>query len=68
MVWEVLSVVNEEGPTILGPYQTEHMAAWRAEQDRVRLARIGYDLVWYTIREVQNGLGARQGSEDRDIH
>ena len=68
MAWEVLRVVNEEGPTILGPYQTEHMAAWRAEQDRVRLARIGYDLVWYTIREVQNGLGCDDECEDRDIH
>jgi len=38
----------------LGPYQTEHMAAWRAEQDRVRLARIGYDpdLIWYEVKEV----------------
>ena len=54
MAWEVLRVVNEEGPTILGPYQTEHMAAWRAEQDRVRLARIGYDpdLIWYEVKEV----------------
>ena len=54
MAWEVLRVVNEEGPTILGPYQTEHMAAWRAEQDRVRLARIGYDpdLIWYDVKEV----------------
>jgi hypothetical protein len=63
MAWEVRRVVNEEGCTTLGPYQTEHMAAWRAEQDAVKLRRLGYDLVWYEIVEVTDGVPDRACEE-----
>ena len=55
MSWEIRRVVNEEGLTILGPYRTRHMAELRADQDRARLAYLGYDLVWYEFVEIKNG-------------
>ena len=55
MGWEVRRVVNEEGLTILGPYRTRHMAELRADQDRARLAYLGYDLVWYEFVEITDG-------------
>jgi hypothetical protein len=59
MAWEVHRVVNEEGLTILGPYRTRHMAELRADQDRARLARFGYDLVWYDFAEMRDGTPER---------
>ena len=55
MGWEIRRVVNEEGLTVLGLYRTRHMAELRADQDRARLARVGYDLVWYDFVEIKNG-------------
>ena len=55
MGWEIRRVINEEGLTILGPYRTRHMAELRADQDRARLAYLGYDLVWYEFVEITDG-------------
>ena len=52
MGWEIRRVINEEGLTILGSYRTRHMAELRADQDRARLAYLGYDLVWYEFVEI----------------
>lgn len=53
MGWEVRRIVNEEGMTILGPYKTQHWAMWVAEQDAIKLKRLGYDLVWYEVVEAE---------------
>jgi hypothetical protein len=55
MGWEIRRIVNEEGLTILGPYKTRHMAELRADQDRARLAYLGYELVWYEFVEIKDG-------------
>ena len=55
MSWKVIRLVNEEGCSDLGPFRTRHMAELRAYQDRARLARVGYDLVWYDFVEIKNG-------------
>ena len=55
MSWKVIRLVNEEGCSDLGPFRTRHMAELRADQDRARLARVGYDLVWYDFVEIKNG-------------
>jgi hypothetical protein len=55
MSWKVIRLVNEEGCSDLGPFRTRHMAELRADQDRARLARVGYDLVWYDFVEITNG-------------
>ena len=55
MGWEIRRVINEEGLTILGPYRTRHMAELRADQDRARLAYLGYDRVWCEVVEIKNG-------------
>ena len=55
MGWEIRRVINEEGLTILGPYRTRHMAELRADQDRARLAYLGYDLVWYEFVGITDG-------------
>ena len=52
MAWEVRRIVNEEGLSILGPYKTQHWATWMAEKDAVKLKALGYELVWYEIKEV----------------
>ena len=68
-----LACYELEGNTVsqpisdLGPFRTRHMAELRADQDRARLARVGYDLVWYDFVEIKNGGYMHQIVSHRDI-